>query len=73
MTEDDEIVLLSDSKAPIWYGILNGKYDNDFEIGSANIDRAKEMARKISDEAYIAVVYNTNPPVCVGTIPRNKF
>lgn len=73
MEEIEGNVLLSESDKSLWYAVLISECDDDYEIGSADLEKAKEIARRVSDKAYIAIVANGIKPVRVGTIPRSKF
>lgn len=73
MEEIEGNVLLSESKSHLWFAVLTSIYDDDYEVGSADLETAKEMARRIGDNAYIAIVENGIRPVRVGTIERCDF
>lgn len=43
--------------------------DSDWGTGSHNLDEAKEMARNMGEDAYIAVIdMSGNEPMCIDEI-----
>lgn len=44
--------------------------DNDWGYGSYDLDEAKEMAKGLGEDAYIAVIQEGSDPVCVEEIRK---
>ncbi|MBR0341548.1 MAG: hypothetical protein IJH64_04785 [Oscillospiraceae bacterium] len=52
-----------------WYAAMRDHDDNDWGTGSYNLDDAKEMARNMGEDAYIAVIdMSGNEPMCIDEI-----
>lgn len=40
----------------LWYAVMRDSEDTDWGYGSFDLDEAKEMAKTLGDEAYIAAI-----------------
>lgn len=56
-----------------WYAVMRDRDDDDWGYGSYNLDEAKQMARNYGDEAYIAVIEESENSVCVEEIRQEDF
>lgn len=56
-----------------WYAVMKDRDDDDWGTGSYDLDEAKTMARQYGAEAYIAVIEESENPVCVDEIEQKDF
>lgn len=56
-----------------WYAVMRDRDDQDWGYGSHDLEEAKEMARKMGPDAYIAVINEGNDAVCVDEIDQDEF
>lgn len=53
----------------LWYAVLMDKDDNDWGYGSFNEEEAYKMVKPfIKDGGYIAVIDDSNDPICIKEI-----
>ena len=57
----------------IWYAVLRDEEDNDWGHGSYNYDEAVEMARRMGEDARIAVINDGADPICEDIIMQEDF
>lgn len=57
----------------LWYAVERDEDDNDWGYGSYDRGEAVEMARRMGEEARIAVIEMGNDPVCVEIITQEDF
>lgn len=55
-------------KEKTWFAVMSDVNDDDWGTGSFDLETAKEMARGMGKDAYIAVIADGRNPVCIGTI-----
>ena len=56
----------------MWYAVMR-RDDQDWGYGNHDLEEAKEMARKMGPDAYIAVINEGNDAVCVDEIDQDEF
>ena len=57
-----------------WYAAMRDREDDDWGTGSYNLDEAKDMARKMGTESYIAVIEESEyDNVCINEIKQEDF
>lgn len=56
-----------------WYAVLRDEEDNDWGYGSKNYEEAVEMARRVGENARIAVISDGKDPVCEDIIMQEDF
>lgn len=58
----------------LWYAVMWDRDDIDWGHGSHDIDEAKVMARRMGEDAYIAVIDESgNEPMCIDEIEQSDF
>ena len=58
----------------LWYAVLRAREDNDWGYGSRYRTTAEKMALDMeSADAYIAVIDDSDDPVCIGEIHQDDF
>ena len=58
----------------IWYAALRDREDTDWGYGSLERTKAEKMALDMdSADAYIAVIDDSDDPVCIGEIQQDDF
>ena len=55
-------------KEKTWFAVMSDVNDDDWGTGSFDLETAKEMARDMGKDAYIAVIADGRNHVCIGTI-----
>lgn len=56
-----------------WYAAMKDRDDTDWGYGSFDLEEAKQMARNLGEEAYIAVIEEGNDPICIEEIRQEDF
>jgi DNA-binding transcriptional regulator YiaG len=57
-----------------WYAALRDREDTDWGYGSLERTKAEKMALDMeSADAYIAVIDDSDDPVCIGEIHQDDF
>ena len=56
-----------------WYAVKKDRNDTEITNGSRNRAEAERMARALGKDAFIAIIDDATPPVCVGEIHQDEF
>ena len=69
----NEEYLEDESDMKKWYAVKKDRDDTDISKGSRNRAEAEKMARSLGKDAFIAVMDDNDPPVCVEEITQDTF